>query len=63
MYLTMNGNAIGSLISTQKQTTWRTGTGMFTASTTGTVTIGLYNTIGSSDGNDFYIGEVTMKER
>lgn len=63
MYLTVNGNAVGSSVNTQKQTTWRRGTGVYTASQTGTVTVGLYNTVASGDGNDFYIGDVTMKEK
>ena len=63
IYLTVNGSAIGSAVNTQRQTTWRTGTGVYTASTTGSVRLGLYNTIASGDGNDFYIGQVTMKER
>lgn len=63
IYLTVSGSAIGSAVNTQRQTIWRTGTGVYTAPVTGSVKLGLHNTISSGDGNDFYIGHVTMKER
>ncbi|MGL5996243.1 MAG: hypothetical protein ACRC1I_06925, partial [Pseudomonas proteolytica] len=63
LYLTLNGAAIGSAVDTQNQIVWRNGTGFFTSSVTGSVTLGLNNQVVDDRGNDFAIDNIWIRER
>ncbi|QSB37560.1 hypothetical protein JTY93_14380 [Pseudomonas hygromyciniae] len=63
LQLVVNGAGIGDSVNTHNQVVWRTGSGVFTASTTGSVTLGLFNHIGAQGGNDFAIDNIWIRER
>ena len=62
--LTVNGAAIGAGVDTQNQVNvWKHGTGVYTATTTGAVTLGLFNSVSERQGNDFKIDNISITER
>ncbi|KAE9643251.1 hypothetical protein [Pseudomonas sp. PB106] len=63
LQLTINGTAIGPAVDTNRQVKWKLGTGTYTATSTGTFTLGLSNQVFSGDGNDFMVDNVWMKQR
>lgn len=63
LLLTINNSGIGAAVDTYNQVGWRTGSGVYTANATGTVTLGLWNHVSSGDGNDFDIDNIWVRER
>ncbi|MHC8298560.1 carbohydrate binding domain-containing protein [Pseudomonas sp. ZS1P83] len=64
LYLTINGAAIGATVDTQNQVNvWKNGTGIYQATTSGTVTLGIWNLVGRGAGNDFMMDNIWMRER
>jgi hypothetical protein len=63
LQLTINNAAIGASVDTQNQVgVWKTGFGVFTATATGGVTLGLWNHVASAAGNDFMIDNIWVQE-
>jgi hypothetical protein len=60
----VDGTPIGVAVDTQANpAVWRTATGTFTAASTGTVTLSIFNHVDATLGNDFGIDRITMQPR
>ena len=63
LQLVVNGNAIGDSVDTQNQVVWRTGSGVYIATVTGNVILGIFNHVAHQGGNDFALDNIWVRER
>ncbi|MBF6031449.1 hypothetical protein ICY20_27190, partial [Pseudomonas sp. P115] len=61
--LIINGVPIGNYVDTRNEFAWKYGSGVFTATATQGVILGIYSYVSSGAGNDFDIDDIWMKER